>query len=85
MFVPSLTQAYSAFRQNAVAAMPKLRLLALSALAVAIISNLPTAKAMDNTGYQVCCNGCKNQYSGPTLQKCLKQCWEAFAGGSYTF
>jgi hypothetical protein len=85
MFIPSLTQAYSTFSQKAVAAMPKLRLLALSALAVAIISNLPTAKAMDNIGYQVCVKACNNQYSGAALQNCLHQCWKAYAGGSYTF
>ncbi len=54
--------------------------LALTSIVVGILSNLPTAKAMDDTGYRVCLNACRGKYANnpARLKECRKDCYNAF-------
>lgn len=52
--------------------------LALTTFVLHIISNLPKAKAMDETGLQVCLAQCRQRSAGAELERCTQRCYNTY-------
>ncbi len=69
---------------TAATTIPKLGMLALTALFVNVISNLPTVLGAKNNynAYQRCLSACHGQYcDGPDLMQCFQRCRQFYGPG----